>query len=64
MEGWCAGPELAGAAVWQKIGILCTSYEVFSVGHGRGPVESISVCFTDQIGGCRVAATLAAVDLS
>jgi hypothetical protein len=39
-------------------------YEVFSVGHGRGPVKSRSVCFTDQIGGCCVAATLATVDLS
>jgi hypothetical protein len=39
-------------------------YEVFSVGHSRGLVESRSVCFTDQIGGCRVAATFAAVNLS
>jgi hypothetical protein len=38
--------------------------EVFSVGHGGGPVESRSVCFADQVGGCRVAATLANVDLS
>jgi hypothetical protein len=38
--------------------------EVFSVGHGRGPVESRSVCLTDQVGGCRVAATLAVVDLN
>jgi hypothetical protein len=39
-------------------------YEVFSVGHGRVPVESRSVCFIDQIGRDRVAATLAAMDLS
>jgi hypothetical protein len=39
-------------------------YEVFSIGYGRGPVESRSVCFTDQIVRCSVAATLAAVDLS
>jgi hypothetical protein len=39
-------------------------YEVFSVGHGRGPVESRMLCFTDQIGGCRVAATFTAVNLS
>jgi hypothetical protein len=39
-------------------------YEVFSVGYGREPVESRSVCFIDQIGGCHVAATFAAVDLS
>jgi hypothetical protein len=25
MEELCAGPELAGAAVWLRIGILCTS---------------------------------------
>jgi hypothetical protein len=38
--------------------------EVFSVGHGRGPVESRSVCLVDQVVGCRVAATLAIVDPS
>jgi hypothetical protein len=38
--------------------------EVFSVGHGRGPVESRSVGFADQIGGCGMAATFAVVDLS
>jgi hypothetical protein len=32
--------------------------EVFSVGHGCWPVESRLICFTDQVGGCRVAATL------
>jgi hypothetical protein len=63
MEGWCAGPELAGADVWQRLASFTPLYVVFSVGHGRGPVESRSVCFTDQIGGCRVAATLATVDL-
>jgi hypothetical protein len=35
--------------------------EVFSVSHGRGPVESRSVCLADQVSGCRVAATFAAV---
>jgi hypothetical protein len=39
-------------------------HEVFSIGHGRGPIESRSVCFADQVGGGRVAATLAAVNLS
>jgi hypothetical protein len=39
-------------------------YEVFSIGYGRGLVESRSVCFTDQIGRCRVATTFVAVDLS
>jgi hypothetical protein len=38
--------------------------EFFSVGHGRGLVESRSVCFADQVDGCRVAATLVIVDLS
>jgi hypothetical protein len=39
-------------------------YVVFSIGYGRGPVEPRSVRFADQVGGCRVAATLAAVNLS
>jgi hypothetical protein len=39
-------------------------YKVFSIGHGCGPVESRSVCFIDQIGRRRVAATLATMDLS
>jgi hypothetical protein len=38
--------------------------EVFSVDHGRGLVESRSVCLANQVGGCRVTVTLAAVDLS
>jgi hypothetical protein len=39
-------------------------YEVFSVGHGRGPVESRSVCFIDQISGCCMAATFSTIDFS
>jgi hypothetical protein len=39
-------------------------YKVFSIGYSRGPMESRSVRFADQVGGCRVAATLAAVNLS
>jgi hypothetical protein len=39
-------------------------YEVFSVGHGRGPVESRSVRLTDEVGRCYMAATLAAVNLN
>jgi hypothetical protein len=35
--------------------------EVFSVSYGRGPIESRSVCFTDQVRGCHVAATLTIV---
>jgi hypothetical protein len=37
--------------------------EVFSVSYGRGPIESGSVRFTDQVGAYRVVATLAAVDV-
>jgi hypothetical protein len=39
-------------------------YEVISIGYGRGPIESRSVRFADKVGGCHVAATLAAVNLS
>jgi hypothetical protein len=39
-------------------------YEIFSIGYGRGPIESRLVRFADQVGGCRVAATLAVVHLS
>jgi hypothetical protein len=38
-------------------------YDIFSIGYGRGPVKSRSVCFTDQIIRRSVAATLAVVDL-
>jgi hypothetical protein len=38
--------------------------EVFGISHGRRPVKSRSVRFTDQIGGCRVVATFTTVDLS
>jgi hypothetical protein len=37
--------------------------EVLSVSHGRGPVESRSVCLADQVSACRVAAALATVNL-
>jgi hypothetical protein len=49
------GKELASFAP------LC---EVFSVGHGHVLVESGSIRLTDLVGGCCVAATLAAVNLS
>jgi hypothetical protein len=39
-------------------------YEVFSVSHGRGPVESGSVLLADQVSGCCVTVTLTAVNLS
>jgi hypothetical protein len=32
--------------------------EVFCISYGRGSVESESVCFTDQVCGCGVAAAL------
>jgi hypothetical protein len=38
--------------------------KVFSISYGRGPIESRSIRFTDQVRGCRVATTLAAVNLS
>jgi hypothetical protein len=38
--------------------------EVFSVRYGCGPIESRSIRLTDQVRGCRVAATLAAVNLN
>jgi hypothetical protein len=38
--------------------------EVFSVGHGRGPVVSRSVRFANQVGGCRMTTTFAKVDFS
>jgi hypothetical protein len=37
--------------------------EVFSVSYDRGPIESRSLCFTEQVRGCRVAATLTTVYL-
>jgi hypothetical protein len=38
--------------------------EVFGIGHDRGPGEARSVSFTDQVGGCCMAAALTAVNLS
>jgi hypothetical protein len=49
------GEELASFAPLDKI---------FSVSYGGGPIESRSIRFTGQVGGCRVAATFAAVNLS
>jgi hypothetical protein len=48
----------------KELASFASLYKVFSISHGRGPVESRSVCFTDQIGRRRVAATLDAIDLS
>jgi hypothetical protein len=48
----------------KELASLAPLDEVFSVSYGRGPIESISVCFTDQFRGCRVAATLTTVYLS
>jgi hypothetical protein len=38
--------------------------EVFSTAHGCGLVESKSVRLADQVGGCRMAATVTYMDLS
>jgi hypothetical protein len=37
--------------------------EVFSISYGCGPIGSRSVCFTDQVRGCGMAATLTIVYL-
>jgi hypothetical protein len=38
--------------------------EVFSISYGHGPMESRSIRLTDQVRGCRVAATLTTMYLS
>jgi hypothetical protein len=48
----------------KKLASFAPLYEVFSVDHGHGPVESRSVRLTDQIGRCYVATVLATVNLS
>jgi hypothetical protein len=48
----------------KKLASFAPLYEVFSIGYGHGPIESRSVRFVDKVGGCRVAATLAVVNLS
>jgi hypothetical protein len=47
----------------KELASFASLHEVFSVRYGRRPIESRSIRFTDQIGGCRVVATLAAVNL-
>jgi hypothetical protein len=39
-------------------------YEVFGIGHGRGPVETRSIGLADQVCRHRMAATLATMDFS
>jgi hypothetical protein len=39
-------------------------FEVFGISHGRGPVETRSVGLANQVGRCRVAVALAAMDIS
>jgi hypothetical protein len=62
--------EFAHDLSWQvlvfgkELASFAPLYEVFSIGHGCGPVETGSVCFTDQVGGRHVAATLATMDLN
>jgi hypothetical protein len=48
----------------KELASVAPLYEVFGVGHGRGTAKTRSVSFTDQIGGCRVAATLSTMDFS
>jgi hypothetical protein len=48
------GNELASFAPFE---------EAFCISYGRGPVESRSVWFTDQVRGCSVAAALTTVYL-
>jgi hypothetical protein len=48
----------------KELASFASLHEVFSISYGCEPVESRSIRFTDQIGGCRVAATFAVVNLS
>jgi hypothetical protein len=48
----------------KELASFASLHEVFSASYGRGPIESRSIRFTDQVGGCRMTATLAAVNLS
>jgi hypothetical protein len=66
-SGWRDGAQ---GQSWQvllfgkELASFAPLYEVFSIGYDRGPVESRSVCFTDQIVGRSVTTTFAIVDLS
>jgi hypothetical protein len=66
------GPRWGGSAQslsWQvllfgkELASFAPLNEVFSVCYGHGPIESRSVCFTDQVRGCGVTATLTTVYL-
>jgi hypothetical protein len=48
----------------KELASFASLHKFFSISYGRGPVESRLIRFADQIGGCCVAATFAAVDLS
>jgi hypothetical protein len=48
----------------KKLASFAPLDEVFSVRYSRGPIESRSIRFADQVGLCRVATTIAAVNLS
>jgi hypothetical protein len=48
----------------KELAFFAPLYEVFGISHGCGPVETRSIGLADQIGGCFVAAALAAMDLS
>jgi hypothetical protein len=64
MEDCAQGLSWQVLLIGKELASFAPLYEVFSTRHGRGPVETRSVCFTDQIGRGRLAATLAAMDLS
>jgi hypothetical protein len=59
--------DSAQSLSWQALlfGKELTSFalldEVFCVSYDRGPVESRSVCFTNQVRGCSVVAALTTV---
>jgi hypothetical protein len=63
MEELCAGPELQVLLFGKELASFAPLYEVFCIDHSCGLVESRSAHLTDQVGGCCVAATLAAVNL-
>jgi hypothetical protein len=66
------GPRLRDSAQSLSWQVLLFSKElasfapldkVFCISYGHGTIESRSVCFTDQVRGCGVAATLTTVYL-
>jgi hypothetical protein len=70
---YCEGPgwrDSAQSLSWQVL-LFCKELasfapldEVFCICYSRGPVESRSVCFTDQVRGCSVETALTTVYFS